>query len=254
MAPVFRIIKRKVATAALAVGFAVTGGANACDLALVLAVDISGSVDTQEFNIQMQGLANGLRDGVIAEALVNAKAAIILVQWTGSTRQSVSVPWVQVRSFDDIERLADQIEGTERRWRNYSTAIGEALEFSLELLQGAPVCKRRVIDVSGDGVSNEGIEPVDVAPGLRRANVTVNALVIEGDGDDLSAYFWENVIGGEGAFVVTANGFGEYAEKMRLKLRREITKQVSRLQNDDWGRTSEPPLEPEGAGASRREM
>ena len=92
-----------------------------------------------------------------------------------------------------------------------------------------PLCKRYVIDVSGDGSSNEGVAPKFVLPDLRAAGVTVNALVIEGAEDDLTGYFWENVITGEGSFVVTADGFEDYAAKMRIKLRRETTVQVSQL-------------------------
>ena len=74
--------------------------------ARILAVDISGSVDNEEFKIQMQGLSAGLRDGVVAEALVRGGAHIMLVQWTGSSRQEVSVPWTEVSGFDALDELA----------------------------------------------------------------------------------------------------------------------------------------------------
>ena len=89
--------------------------AAACDLALALAVDISGSVDPVEFDIQMQGLAAGLRDGVVAEALVRAEAAVIVVQWTGSSRQDITVPWTRIRSYEDAGALARQIELAPRK-------------------------------------------------------------------------------------------------------------------------------------------
>lgn len=199
----------------------------ACELALVLSVDVSGSVDYREYNIQMQGLADGVRDPVVSEALVRNKAAVAVVQWTGSTRQTVTVPWKRIGGFADVEELARQIETAPRRWRHFSTAIGEALSFSLEQFIGVPDCRNRVIDVSGDGVSNEGRPPESVRFLLRTSDVTVNGLVIEGEEDDLTGYFWENVITGEGAFVETANGFDEYAEKIRLKLRRETTIQLA---------------------------
>ncbi|MBS9717013.1 DUF1194 domain-containing protein [Pseudohalocynthiibacter aestuariivivens] len=202
--------------------------AKACEVALALAVDISGSVDQREYQIQMQGLANGLRDGVISEALVRAEAAIALIQWTGSSRQILSVPWTRVRSFEDVEKLASVIETVPREWRSFSTAIGDALNFTAEHFSDVPDCKRLVIDVSGDGESNEGTEPRDVHSNLQRIGITVNALVIEKADEDLTSYFWENVITGQGAFVVTANGFNEYPDRMRTKLRREITNQVVR--------------------------
>jgi Ca-activated chloride channel family protein len=201
----------------------------ACDLALILAVDISGSVNKEEFKIQMQGLSAGLRDGVVAEALVRGGANIMLVQWAGSSRQEISVPWTEVASFDALDELAARIDATPRAWRDYSTAIGDALEFSLEQFDAAASCKRRVIDVSGDGINNEGTEPRNVHAALQAGGVTVNALVIEGTSQNSTGYFWENVITGEGAFVVTANNFSEYPEKMRQKLTRETARQISSL-------------------------
>lgn len=203
--------------------------APACDLALALAVDVSGSVDPHEYDVQMQGLAQALRDSQVSEALVRAEAAVMLVQWTGSGRQDVTIPWTRVRNFDDSDALADQIVQAPRKWRNFSTAIGEALEFTLTQFAHAPDCTRRVIDVSGDGPSNEGTAPLDVHPALRVAGVTVNALAIEESAPDLTAYFWENLIRGDGAFVVTAATFEDYPEKIRRKLIRETTAQLSML-------------------------
>ena len=223
-----RVILHRFLCLISSLAFAATP-AKACDLALLMAVDISGSVDTSEYDIQMQGIAAGLRDGLISEALIKGSAAIAVVQWTGRGRQEMSVPWVQVDDFEDVEALAQLVENSPRAWRNYSTAIGEALQYSINAFQTSPECDRQVIDMSGDGVSNEGVEPADIRAMVQRSGVTVNALVIEGAQDDLTGYFWENVISGPGAFVVTANGFEEYSHKMRRKLIREITKQVSEL-------------------------
>ena len=229
MGQILQQTNRRTSALLLLAGLAATPPALACDLALALAVDVSGSVDPGEFQIQMQGLADGLRDGAVSEALVKSRAALMLVQWTGSSRQIVSVPWTQVRSFEEVEALADRIADSDRAWRNYSTAIGEALTFTLDAFASAPDCERRVIDLSGDGLSNEGVAPLAVLPLLQATGVTVNAIAIEGSEDDLTGYFWENVITGPGAFVVTADGFDAYAAKMRLKLRRETTEQVSLL-------------------------
>ena len=205
----------------------------ACDLALTLAVDVSGSVDSREFDIQMTGLADALRDDSIAEALVRAEAAITVIQWTGKTRQHVSIDWTRVRDFDELETLASQVAETSRRWRNFATAIGSALEVAIGTFADAPDCRRRVIDVSGDGVSNEGPEPSSFKPRLSAAGITVNALAIEGADEDVTAYYWENVIHGDGAFVVTANGFDAYSEQIRRKLLKEVVKQVSSIERTE---------------------
>ncbi|MEO1309306.1 MAG: DUF1194 domain-containing protein, partial [Pseudomonadota bacterium] len=170
---------------------------------------------------------NGLRDSVVSEALVRAQAAVTVVQWTGSSRQAVSIPWTRVRSHEDLEALAVQVAETNRKWRNFSTAIGEAMAFAGDTFIEVSDCRRRVIDVSGDGSSNEGIVPTKTHKALLSADITVNALVIEGSEPGLTAYFWKNVIVGPEAFVVTANGFEEYAERMREKLTRETAKSVS---------------------------
>jgi len=201
----------------------------ACEIALVLAVDVSGSVDHEEYRIQMQGLADGLRDGSVSEALVAGEAAVTVVHWTGSSRQAVAVPWARITGFEALEAFAVAVETAPRRWRNFSTAIGEALTFALAQFDAAPDCRKRVIDISGDGSSNEGIAPQDVHPRLRAAGVTVNALVIEGAEPRMTEYFWENVITGDGAFVITANSYAEYPDRMRRKLIQEVAKQVSLL-------------------------
>jgi Ca-activated chloride channel family protein len=199
----------------------------ACDLALVLAVDVSGSVDADEYRVQMDGLALALQDGIVADALVDAEARVSLIQWSGSSRQEQTVPWTSITSHSDVAILADRIAQDPRQWQNFSTAIGEALALSIRSFEEVAVCRRKVIDVSGDGTSNEGPEPSSHHAAARAQGIVVNALAIETDDTDLTAYFFENLIMGEGAFVITANGFEDYPEQIRRKLQRETTKQLS---------------------------
>lgn len=201
----------------------------ACEVALALTVDVSGSVDRQEYALQMNGLAAALRDPTVADALVDAQAAVMLVQWTGTSRQVVSMPWRRITDLGQLEGMAQEVENTSRRWRNFSTAIGEALEFAAAQFSEVRDCKRKVIDVSGDGYSNEGINPLAVRGRLDEGGFTVNALSIEGSTDNLTDYFWNNVVIGQGAFVMTANSFDEYPERIRQKLIREVTKKISSL-------------------------
>lgn len=208
-------------------GLLLSSPAVACDLALALAVDVSGSVDAEEYRIQMDGLALALRDPVVSEALVRGRAQLMLIQWTGSSRQRATLPWTEIGSFEDLDAFADEVAADPRLWRNYSTAIGEALEATMTAFAEVPDCARHLIDVSGDGISNEGVEPRAVHPRLRALGVTVNAIAIEQSEPDLTDYFFENVIVGEGAFVVTASGFAEYPERIRKKLLREVTQQTA---------------------------
>lgn len=211
----------------LASAFLVPTTAIACDLALLLAVDVSGSVDPEEYHIQMEGMATALRDGTVADALVEQRAEVALIQWTGASRQKQTVAWTQMRTHADVLALADTIENDPRVWRNFSTAIGEALQVARAVFEPVSHCMRLVIDVSGDGVSNEGVEPKTQRDPLRAAEITVNAIAIETDQTDLTAYFFENLITGPGAFVVTANGFADYPEQIKRKLQRETTRQVT---------------------------
>ncbi|WP_299781239.1 DUF1194 domain-containing protein [uncultured Roseobacter sp.] len=204
-------------------------GALACQLALVLAVDVSGSVDSREYDIQMQGLAAALRDGTVVDALIEQEAQVTLIQWTGSSRQRQTVPWTQIRTDADVTALAEAIATNRRVWRNYSTAIGEALVAAEAALIEVPECTRKVVDVSGDGISNEGVLPLTRHPALSAMGVTVNALAIETDEGDLTGWFYENLILGDGAFVITADGFEDYPAQIKRKLQRETTRQLSHL-------------------------
>lgn len=202
----------------------------ACQLALVLAVDVSGSVDKHEYRIQMEGLSAALRDGIVIDALLEQEAMVTLIQWTGSSRQRQTIPWTELRAAEDVARFADEIAGDARVWRNFSTAIGEALIAAEQALKAVPHCARKVIDVSGDGISNEGAAPHMRKSALTALGVTVNALAIETDEVDLTGWFYENLIHGEGAFVMTADGFEDYPAQIKRKLQRETTRQLSRTE------------------------
>ncbi|MEM8591923.1 MAG: DUF1194 domain-containing protein [Pseudomonadota bacterium] len=199
-------------------------------MALLFAVDVSGSVDPDEYRIQMEGLAWALRDEQVAEAIVSGKSALALVQWTGSSRQRLTVPWTTISSRAELREFAARVANDRRVWRNFSTAIGEALNVAIGAFAYAPPCARQIVDISGDGVSNEGSEPRNVRVLADQNAVTINALVIEdATAGDLTGYFYENVITGDGAFVVTADGYADYPERMREKLLREVIEVVSEL-------------------------
>ncbi|PTX57162.1 Ca-activated chloride channel family protein [Litoreibacter ponti] len=206
-----------------------TAPAMACELALVLAVDVSGSVDQREYRVQMEGLGAALADSAVTEALVVAEAKVMLLQWTGASRQRVSIPWTHITDFERADALAERVAKTQRVWRNFSTAIGEAVGFSLTHFDAVPECTRRVVDVSGDGYSNEGVPPEEMKAAALRQGVTINGLAIEASEAELTAYYRRNLIVGPGSFAMKADDFEDYPRRIREKLLREITKQVAVL-------------------------
>ena len=204
--------------------------AKACGIALALAIDVSGSVDGYEYELQMGGLADALRDGLVADALIAEKASVMVVHWSGKSRQSVVVPWQRIESVADADAFAAQVEAVPRSWRNFSTGIGEALAFTANQFPQVSECDRWVIDVSGDGKSNEGAAPEDIRDVLAGAGFIINGLSIEGETAQLTEYYREKVIAGPNAFVLPSFGFRDYPKKIRKKLIREVTKQIAAVE------------------------
>ena len=201
----------------------------ACGVALALTVDISGSVDEYEYDLQMGGSADALPDGWLRMRWFLKKAAVMVVHWSGQSRQIVVVPWTRVESVENADRLVQLLDDVPRAWRNFSTGIGEALAFTANQFCVVADCERRVIDVSGDGVANAGpaVAPVGFAIGSK--GVTINGLVITGAKLNPVPYFEKQVIGGPFAFVEVANSYADYPRAMKRKLLRELTPAYSML-------------------------
>jgi Ca-activated chloride channel family protein len=201
--------------------------AQACKVALALTIDVSGSISPAEYRLQMNGLASALEDPTVADALIAAKAHVTTIHWSGASRQMVTIPWVEITAQADVDALASSVRTIERPWRNFSTAIGQMLEITGPLFNDRP-CERFVIDVSGDGVSNEGNAPDTIRDHLVARGIQINALAILGESsDDLPSYFRTHVIGGAGAFVYVAESFDDYPRAIRRKLLDEISEPVS---------------------------
>jgi len=199
--------------------------AMACALELILAVDVSGSIDSNEFNLQANGLAEAFENPSLAVAIsaLDGGMLVTLTHWSGSTRHRQMTRWHHVVDATTMAAFAAEIRAAGRAWRNFSTAIGEAMVHAAEVSATAPMrCKRRVIDVSGDGVSNEGRAPRGVANALAAQGYTVNGLVIRGADPDPVAHYRTEVITGPGAFVEVAEGFQDYPRAILRKLLREI--------------------------------
>ncbi|MBY8976002.1 DUF1194 domain-containing protein [Rhodobacteraceae bacterium NNCM2] len=203
----------------------VPGPALACALELILATDVSGSIDQQEYALQANGLATAFRDERLINAIAEMEGGLIIThfQWSGASRQGQVTPWRHLTDAASIHAYSAELSATDRLWRNFSTAIGEALRYAGAISAEAPLaCKRRVIDVSGDGISNEGQPPRVLADRLAAQGFTVNALVIRGAEPDPVDHFQHEVIAGPGAFLEIATGFEDYPAAILRKLLREI--------------------------------
>lgn len=196
-----------------------------CALELILAVDVSGSIDNREFALQMEGMASAFEDPEMIEAVAAQPGGVLvtLTEWSGASRQRQVTGWHLLHDAASMAAMAKDIRESGRDWRNYSTAIGEALYHALRVAETAPVeCRRQTIDVSGDGVNNEGRDPRPIADSLAAMGYTVNGLVIRGDVPDPVRYYEVNVLAGPRAFLEIAASFDDYPAAIKRKLLREI--------------------------------
>ncbi|WP_238364311.1 DUF1194 domain-containing protein [Mesobacterium pallidum] len=228
----------------LALATALVPGAAAaqvgCRLALLLALDISSSVNAEEDTLQRSGLASALIAPEVQEAFLGDPLPVALAayEWSGRHRQAVLLDWVLVDSAEDLLIAAQQIGRSERSTNNFPTALGYALGYGATMLRRAPPCLWQVIDVSGDGKNNEGFGPEAAYREFPFAGVTVNGLVInaaEFEAEvDLIDYYRTEVLRGPGAFIEVAQGFEDYERAMRRKLLRELrSKAVGGLDGPD---------------------
>ncbi len=197
------------------------------DLALVLAVDGSASVNYDEFGLIAGGTATALRDPTVVQGLLSGRrgaSMLSLLLWSATGRQDIISNWTRIASEADLLAFASEVENMPRTIPAGKTAIGEALLASLTLLSRVPaVPDRSVVDVIGDGRSNDGIAPGPIRDRMAEADITINGLCILREEPDLLAYYTEAVIGGPGHFAVTCANFSDFTEAMRRKLIRETT-------------------------------
>ena len=196
------------------------------DLELVLAVDASSSVSAAEFELQIQGLARAFRDPRVLQAIRasgDLGMAVALVQWSDNRKQFLAVDWTLVTGPDGAGAFAEDVADTPRFLIGGGTAIGGALKFSMRLLDGNDFRgRRRVIDVSGDGRANQGAHPAQLRDKAVALGITINGLAILNEDLAVADYYRAHVIGGTGAFVMTANDYESYALAILIKLVREI--------------------------------
>ena len=203
------------------------------DVLLVLAVDVSRSVDEDEARLQREGYRNAVADPAVVEAIRGGMMGAIglaYVEWAGAEYQRLVLPWTRIAGAGEAQAWSERLGEAPRASLSW-TSISGALDFSLKVLNDAPFeATRRVIDISGDGVNNSG-GPVELARDRAVAEgITINGLPIVNDRPTfgrmppvpLDEYYRENVIGGPGAFVVVAEDFQSFGLAVKRKLIREI--------------------------------
>jgi hypothetical protein len=212
----------------------------ACRQALALGLDVSGSVDAEEYRLQLDGLASALNSEAVQEAFFSGPDApieVLVYEWSGPDDQTIIVPWTVLAAPDDLMGVTRALRTHSRSTAAPTTAIGAAMLEGFAFLEQRAECWKRTLDLSGDGQTNIGPRPQDIGESRTPTGVIVNGLVIgpgnrRGGGDgladirQLSSYYQSNVIRGPDAFVEEALGFEDYAAAMERKLLRELTSLV----------------------------
>ena len=196
------------------------------DLALVLAVDCSFSVDSREFNLQMEGMGRAFMREEVKRAITQGprqRIAVAVVQWSDDMNQKVVLPWTIISGPADADELGKILFNTRRQLAEGGTSISTALVYSGALFAAAPSAERRVIDMSSDGRNNSGPPVKPVRDRLVADGLTINGLTILNEWPTLDIYFENNVVGGANNFVMPANDYADYEDAIYRKLLREIT-------------------------------
>jgi hypothetical protein len=218
-------------------GWTPTRAAERVDLLLVLAADISRSVDEVKFQLQRLGYATAFSDSRVIEAIrsgPNGRIAVAFIEWSGPLSQKTVIDWMVI-SDDKTGRLfGDHIVEASRAFAD-STSISAGIDFAMTELDRAPYeARRRVIDVSGDGDNNSGRNVTAARDEAIAKGVTINGLVILTEAPlsrnplhtdplgGLANYYRNNVIGGPGAFVMVAENSNSFGDIIVKKLIAEI--------------------------------
>ncbi len=220
----------------LSLGFAQVAEAQSCRLALVLALDVSGSVSAAEYTQQVDGLATALNHPDVRSLILfsaDAPVSLAAFEWSSRNHQYVIQPWISLDGPAALDRAITQIRSHTKVRAGLKTAMGTALLFGASLLEQRAHCWQKTIDLSGDGKNNIGLSPADAYGEPAFDNITVNALVVSDPAntslvgsslspDALRQYYEAEVIHGPRAFAMVADGYPDYARAMQRKLMREL--------------------------------
>jgi Protein of unknown function (DUF1194) len=197
------------------------------DLNLVLAVDSSGSIDDERFELQKNGYAEAFSNPKVLDAIRHGdrqQIAVTMMQWTGPTLQVVMVPWFIIKDEETAKSFAALVAVSRRQIFGGGTSLSGAIDYSVKMLESAPYrAPRKVIDISGDGSNNLGRNVEQARDEAVRLGIRINGLPILLLERDLDQYFRENVIGGPGAFVIPVKNYDVFADAILRKLITEIS-------------------------------
>lgn len=204
------------------------------DLQLVLAVDISGSIDEDEARLQRDGYVKALTHPAVMAAIHTGalkRIAVTYVEWAGDPYQEILADWAVIHDPESAQRFADEIAAQPVDTAQW-TSISAAIRFGMDMFHMSPYqSRRRVIDISGDGANNQGSPITPMRARALAAGYVINGLpIINGRPSRygmpplpyLDKYYKTCVIGGPGSFLIVANGFRDFARAIRRKLILEI--------------------------------
>lgn len=223
------MVKIRRFLASLLICVASQGGAVECRLALLLAMDVSSSVDANEDALQRGGLAAALLSPSVQRAVFSSDLPVALAayEWSGRYNQELLIDWRVIRNPADLFDVAETIARSERSHNDFPTAMGYGLGYGAGILARAPACLAYTLDVAGDGENNEGFPPQTAYTEFPFSGVTVNGLVVNFANNTskmpLIDYYKSQVLHGPGAFLEVAQGFEDYENAMRRKLERELS-------------------------------
>jgi Protein of unknown function (DUF1194) len=196
------------------------------DVELILAVDVSRSMDADELRLQREGYVTAFHDPGVVDAIRSGaigKIAVMYFEWAGSPYQSVAVPWTVIGDREDADAFANEL-AARPILTEAGTSIRGCLHFAEQLfVVSGTIGLRRTIDVSGDGVNNDGSPLATVRDRLIAEGITINGLPIElGGRSEVTDYYEQSVVGGPGAFTIMVDDRSKFAEAIRRKLILEI--------------------------------
>lgn len=197
------------------------------DLQLVLAIDSSSSVSMDEYYLQLDGYAAAFRHPELLKAIRSGgrqAVAVTMFEWSGPRQQQLGFEWRVLDDAASLEKFAAELQNAPRLVIGGETAIGNAIDFAVELLDhGENSGGRQVVDISGDGASNQGRPVTKARDDALFRGIVINGLAVLNEEPDVDEFYRRFVVGGPGAFVIAAHDYTDFSEAILKKLVREIT-------------------------------